>query len=373
MLGHELCEGLIVMPQSMLRPDRDARLLLSCERGFTLHCKRLVCVSAAAVLASMATGVTASAMAASLSGAGSTLVAPLEAKWAAGFASTGNSVNYSAVGSGTGITDITDNLVDFGASDAPLTPAQQSGCPTCVQIPWALSATAVGFHLKGISTLKLTGKVLAEIYLGQITNWDNSQIRALNAGVKLPDLHIDVIFRSDGSGDTYAFTQYLSDISHTWAHKAGYGTAVSFPTGVGGKGNGGVTAILTNSNGGIAYIAASYLLQFGGLGAAEIANAAGNFEYPNLKNITNAADSVHTTPASNALSIVDPPKSAKIAYPISTFTYVIVPKDTGKSSLLTSWILYALTTGQEFGNRIDFPRIPSIVLKRAESTLASLT
>jgi len=342
--------------------------------NFAAHVKTLAHLSAALVVAGMATGVAAPAIAATLSGAGSTLVAPLEADWNTGWHSaTGNSVSYSAVGSADGIAAISSRLVDFGASDAPLTAAQEAACKGCVQIPWALSATAVGFHLKGISTLKLTGKVLAEIYLGQITNWDNSQIRALNAGVKLPDLHIDVIFRSDGSGDTYAFTQYLSDISHTWAHKAGYGTAVSFPTGVGGKGNGGVTAILTNSNGGIAYIAASYLLQFGGLGAAEIANAAGNFEYPNLKNITNAADSVHTTPASNALSIVDPPKSAKIAYPISTFTYVIVPKDTGKSSLLTSWILYALTTGQEFGNRIDFPRIPSIVLKRAESTLASLT
>jgi phosphate transport system substrate-binding protein len=339
-----------------------------------LHCKRLVCLSAAAVVASMATGVTASAMAASLSGAGSTLVAPLEAKWAAGYqSSTGNAVSYAAVGSGTGITDISNRLVDFGASDAPLTSAQESACNDCVQIPWALSATAVGFHLGGITSLKLSPKVLAEIYLGQISKWNNSAIKKLNKGVKLPNRKITVIYRSDGSGDTYAFTNYLSHVSHTWATKVGTATTVSFPTGIGGKGNSGVTAILSNTNGGIAYVAASYLLSNGGLGAAAIENAAGKFEYPNLKNISNATASVHSVPANNALSLVDPPKSDKIAYPISTFTYVIVPKSTGKASLLTSWIDYALTTGQAFGAALDFAPIPSVVLTAAKNTLAQLS
>jgi len=339
-----------------------------------LQSKRLVCLGAAVVVTSMASTLSARATAASLSGAGSTLVEPLEADWNTGWQSaTGDSVTYAAVGSAGGISAISSRLVDFGASDAPLSSAQATACNRCVQIPWALSATAVGFHLNGISTLRLTGKVLAEIYLGQITNWDNSQIAALNTSVKLPNRKIDVIFRSDGSGDTYAFTEYLSDVSHTWARRFGYGTTVSFPTGVGGKGNGGVTAILTNTNGGIAYVAASYLLEFGGLGAAKIENAAGKFEYPNLSEIEAAAKSVHSIPANNALPIVDPPKSAKIAYPISTFTYVIVPQNTSKKSLLTSWIDYALTTGQLFGARIDFPRIPSIVLERAKSTLASLS
>jgi phosphate transport system substrate-binding protein len=322
----------------------------------------------------MATGVTASAMAASLSGAGSTLVAPLEAKWAAGFASTGNSVNYSAVGSGTGITDITDNLVDFGASDAPLTPAQQSGCPTCVQIPWALSATAVGFHLKGVSTLKLTGKVLSEIYLGQITNWDNSAIKKLNKGVRLPNKKITPIHRTDGSGDTYAFTNYLYHVSSAWRSKVGpAATTVGFPVGIGGKGNSGVTAILANTNGSIGYVAASYLIEQGGLGAAEIQNAAGKYEYPNIPEISDATKSVHSVPASNALPIVDPPKSDKTAYPISTFTYVIVHKNTPKATLLTQWITYALTTGQAFGAKLDFAPIPKVVLNAAKTTLAGLS
>jgi phosphate transport system substrate-binding protein len=321
----------------------------------------------------MATGVTASAMAASLSGAGSTLVAPLEAKWAAGFASTG-SISYSAVGSGTGITDITDNLVDFGASDAPLTPAQQLACPTCVQMPWALSATAVGFHLSGISSLKLTGKVLSEIYLGTIKNWDNAAIKKLNKGVKLPNRKITPIYRSDGSGDTYAFTNYLSHVSSSWASKVGPpATTVSFPAGISGKGNAGVTAILANTNGGIAYIAASYLIEQGGLGAVAVQNAAGKYEYPNIPEIEAAAQAFHSIPSNNAISIVDPPKSAKKAYPISTYTYVIVHNNTPKKSQLTAWIDYALTTGQAFGNTLDFATLPSAVVTAAENTLASLT
>ena len=362
------------MPRSMLRPDRHVAVFTSLERGLTLHCKRLVCLSAAAVVASMATGVTASAMAAKLSGAGSTLVAPLEAKWAAGFAATGNTVSYSPVGSGTGITDITDNLVDFGASDAPLTSAQQSACPTCVQMPWALSATAVGFHLNGISKLKLTGKVLAEIYLGSIAKWNNPAIKKLNKGVKLPNRKITPIYRSDGSGDTYAFTNYLSHVSSAWAGKIGPpATTISFPTGVSGHGNAGVTAILANTNGSIGYVAASYLIEQGGLGAAEIQNAAGKYEYPNIPEISDATKSVHSVPASNALPIVDPPKSDKTAYPISTFTYVIVHKNTPKATLLTQWITYALTTGQAFGAKLDFAPIPKVVLNAAKTTLAGLS
>jgi phosphate transport system substrate-binding protein len=329
---------------------------------------------AAFAFASVATGSTATAMAAALTGAGSTLVAPLEADWNTGWQSaTSNSVSYSAVGSGSGITDISQRLVDFGASDAPLTDAQKKTCGNCVQIPWALSATAVGFHLNGIGSLKLSGKVLAEIYLGQITNWSNAQIKALNKGVKLPNRKISVIFRSDGSGDTYAFSDFLSKVSHAWATRLSRGTTVSFPVGVGGKGNGGVTALLSNINGGIAYVAASYLYQFGGIGSVAVQNAAGNFEHPNLKNIANAAAAVNFIPADNAMSIVNPPKTAKVAYPISTFTYVIVPQATTKKDLITSWIDYALGAGQLFGAKLDFPPIPAIVLRRDETTLASLT
>lgn len=336
--------------------------------------RTLVLLSAAAILAvSLTSAVTASAMGATLTGAGSTLLAPLETLWNKGWQSaTGNSVSYSPVGSAMGITDITQGAVDFGASDAPLTAAQAAACSHCVQIPWALSATAVGFHLNGITSMKLSGKLLAAIYLGQITNWDSPQIQALNKGVKLPNKKISVIYRLDGSGDTYAFTRFLSDVSPTWAKKVSYGTTVAFPTGQSARGNGGITALLTNTNGAIGYVAASYLLQYGG-GAVQVENAAGNFEYPNLKNIVSAADSVHSIPTDNAVPIVDPPKSAKIAYPISTFTYIIVPQDTPKASLLKTWIAYALTTGQQFGAKLDFPPVPAIVLQRDQSTLSTLT
>jgi len=324
----------------------------------------------------MATGVvTASASADSLSGAGSTLVQPLEALWAQGWSSaTNNSVSYSGVGSGTGITNVTNGLVDFGASDAPLNGTQAGACPQCVIIPWALSATAVGFHLKGITSLKLSGKVLAQIYLGQITSWNSSAIKKLNKGVKLPNRKITVIYRQDGSGDTYAFTNYLSHVSSAWTSKVGpAATTVSFPTGVQAKGNSGMTAVLSNTNGGIAYIAASYLLQQGGLGAVAMENAAGKFEYPNVPNIEAAAQAFPTVPAGNAIPIVDPPSSAKSAYPISTYTYAVVPKNTNKASLLQSFISYALTTGQSFGGKLDFAPIPNSVLTASQNTLNSLT
>ena len=340
-----------------------------------MHVTRLAYLGAAAgAVLSLAGAWTATASATTITGAGSTLVAPLEADWNTGWQSaTGNSVSYSAVGSTTGITEVSSRQVDFGASDAPMTASQQTACNQCEQIPWALSATAIGFHLTGISTLKLTGKVLAEIYLGVVTNWSNSQIKALNPSVRLPNRHITVIFRHDGSGDTYAFSNFLSRVSHTWSTRLGTGTTIAFPTGVGTTGNGGVTAELTNVNGSIGYVAASYLLKFSGIGAATVQNAAGRFEYPNLPNIASAAASATTIPANNAPSIVDPPASARIAYPISTFTYVIVPLHSAKGALLRSWIGYVLTAGQQFGPKLDFPGLPQAILTRDASLLDAIS
>jgi phosphate transport system substrate-binding protein len=213
--------------------------------------------------------------------------------------------------------------------------------------------------------------VLAGIYLGQIKNWSDPRIKALNKGTKLPNLRITVIFRSDGSGDTYAFTNYLSHVSSTWAHSVGTSTSVGFPAGVGGKGNSGVTAVLESTNGSIAYVAVSYLIAHG-LPAAQVKNAAGKFEYPNLVNIENAAQSVKHVPGTNAISIVDPSKKSKIAYPISTFTYVIVPQHASQAALLKKWILYAVGSGQSFGPSLDFAKIPSVVLKAAKSTAGKL-
>jgi phosphate transport system substrate-binding protein len=334
-----------------------------------LHRNKLVGLTAAAFIAVMATGFTANAMADSLTGAGSTLVAPLAAKWAQDFqARTGNQVTYGAVGSGAGIAQITARTVNFGASDAPLTGPQRGACNRCYQIPWGLTATGIAFHLNGIRQLRLTGPVVAQIYLGQITNWSDPKIAKLNKGVSLPNMKITPAFRSDGSGDTYAFTDYLSRVSRTWKSKVGFSTSVSFPTGIGGKGNDGVTAIVNSTNGAISYISASYIIAHG-LGAAALQNRAGRFEYPNLKNIEAAAKVVKKVGRFNEMHIVDPPKSAKSAYPLSTFTYVIAPQTSPKKALLKQFILYAMGAGQKFGAALDFAPIPKVVLKAGRATV----
>src|ERR1700704_4619875 len=202
------------------------------SKGILLNRIRLLGVAFTAVLV-MATGV-ASASAAGLTGAGSTLVAPLMANWINGFEiKEGIPVKYGAVGSGTGIAQITARTVDFGASDAPLTPEQATACNGCVQIPWALSATGVGINIPGLKKVNLTGKVLAGIYFGKITKWNDPKIKQINPKPKLPGLTITPVFRSDGSGDTYAFTNYLGHVSPAWKNTIGpAATTVGFPAGV---------------------------------------------------------------------------------------------------------------------------------------------
>jgi phosphate transport system substrate-binding protein len=313
----------------------------------------------------------AAASAATLQGAGSTLVAPIEAEWAAAWAqSTGNAApSYDAVGSGTGLSDIAKGLVDFGASDAPLS-ASTTPCNGCYQIPWALSATGVSFNVPGVHRLQLTGSVLAGIYLGHITNWDNHAITSLNKGEHFPNLAITVFHRADGSGDSYAFTDYLSSISSQWRSQVGRATKPTFPTGPGATGNSGMVSALQSTRGGIAYIAVSYLIAHR-MPAAAIKNAAGHYEVPNLRNIANAASVGHE--ASNGeIHIVNPPRRAKIAYPISTFTYVILqPTDPlGNGALLQQFVKYALGPGQAFGPALDFVPLPKNI-KAADERAAN--
>jgi phosphate transport system substrate-binding protein len=332
----------------------------------------------AAVAAAVVTGFGASASAStagavpaaggSITGAGSSLMAPLIAQWKQDYQSrAGVGLTYGSVGSGAGIAQITARTVDFGASDAPLTGAQRGACNRCYQIPWALTATGIAFHLNGIRKLKLTGPIVAKIYLGQITNWNDPAIRKINKGVSLPNLKITPAFRSDGSGDTYAFTDYLSRVSGAWKSRVGFSTQVSFPTGVGGKGNDGLTAIVSSTNGALSYISASYIIAHN-LGAAALQNRAGRFEYPNLTNIANAAKGVKIG-RFNEMHIVNPPKRNKTAYPLSTFSYVIVPKTTPKKDLLTKFILYAMGPGQKFGAALDFAPIPKAVSSAGKATV----
>jgi phosphate transport system substrate-binding protein len=316
--------------------------------------------------------VTAAAASASITGAGSTLVAPILASWKTGFeAGGGTSVQYSAVGSGAGIAQITARTVDFGASDAPLTPEQASACNGCVQIPWALSATGVGYNIPGVRKLRLSGSLLAEIYLGKIKKWNDKKIKKANPGTKLPGTKITPVFRSDGSGDTYAFTDFLSKVSPAWRSQVGVATSVGFPVGVGAKGNLGLTNTVNRTPGAISYISASYLIA-AGLKAVAVQNRAGNYTYPNLANIASAASVVKSVPSSNTVSIANPPAKAKIAYPISTFTYAVVPKSAPQKAAIQQFVTYALTKGQGFGASLDFPPLPAVVLAAAKKANASL-
>ena len=331
----------------------------------------------ALAVAALATGIVAPGASASdangtLTGAGSTLLAPLMSNWAQDFESRYNiKVVYGAVGSGAGIAQITARTVDFGASDAPLTAAQASQCGGCVQIPWGLTATGVVFNLAGVKRLNLTPDVVAKIYLGQITNWNDRGIAKLNPGVKLPNLGITPVYRSDGSGDTYAFTDLLSRVNSKFKGQIGNSTAVSFPKGVGGRGNDGISAVVGSTNGSIGYVSAAYIIAHG-MHVAALQNRAGKFVYPNLKNIQAAAREVKRVPATNELHIVNPPKSNKLAYPLSTFTYAIVPKQSPHAQSLRLLILYAMGTGQKFGAALDFATIPGLVYRAAQNTVKQL-
>src|SRR4051812_37766100 len=198
-------------------------------------------VGASAALAALP----AIASADTIKGSGSSFVAPIEAEWGSAWGNaTGNTVQYQSVGSSQGIRDISNRLTDFGASDAPLNPDQATACGTCYQIPWALGGIGVGYHLTGVKGLRLTGPVIAKIYLGQIKKWNDPAIQKLNKGKSLPDLTITPLHRSDGSGTTYAFTDYMSSVSSTFKSQIGNSTTVTWPVGPGGNGNAGVVALL---------------------------------------------------------------------------------------------------------------------------------
>jgi phosphate transport system substrate-binding protein len=315
----------------------------------------------------------------SVSGAGSSLVNPLVQQYIPAVGSAyGYSLNYASVGSGTGIADITARTVDFGASDAPLNQTQAAACNGCVEIPWALSATTLSYNLPGVpNQLHLSGDVIAKIYLGQITNWNDPAIAKLNPRVKLPDLAITAVHRSDGSGDTYAFTDYLQRVSKQFQTTVGNNTLVNWPGGVGASGNAGVAGVVSSTSGAVGYLSAAYTIP-NHLKVAAIQNAAGAFATPGLRGIA-AAAAAFPTPTDTAngveMHIVNPPKSAgKLAYPISTYTYVIVPKQTAKATQLRKLVFWALTVGdKKFGPKLIFvPTFPTKVLSAAEKALTTI-
>jgi phosphate transport system substrate-binding protein len=333
----------------------------------------LVATLAFAALTAASAGAKSSAT--QLTGAGSTFVYPLVSTWTPAVDQAfGYQITYGAVGSGAGIASITNRVVDFGASDAPLSPDQFSACNGCVQIPWALSATSVFYNVPGIPThLKLTGPVLANIYLGKITSWNDPAIRSLNKGVNLPDLKITTVHRSDGSGTTYNFADYLASVSPQWKSQIGVATSISWVGGIGAKGSSGVAGVVSNTQGAIGYADIAYALS-NHLKFAAIRNAAGKYTYPGVRAIQAAASTVKKVPANNELSIVNPPKANPLAYPICTFTYVILPVKSSKAAELRKFIFWALTQGQQkqYTGKLLFVPIPKPVLVAAEKTLKGI-
>jgi phosphate transport system substrate-binding protein len=323
---------------------------------------RRTVIAAAIAAASLVFGASfaaASSTGGSLKGAGSTFVFPLVSQWQANYKNA--QITYGSVGSGAGIAAITARTVDFGASDAPLTKDQASACKGCQQIPWALSSTSIPYHVPGVSYgLKLTGTILANIYLGHITKWNASAIKKINPGVKLPDLKITPVYRSDGSGTSWNFTDYLSRVSPEWKSKVGVGTQPSFPVGIGGKGSSGLAGVVSRTDGAIGYVDEAYSLK-NGFKVAKVQNRAGRFQLPGLKGIAAAAATIHRVPSSGVLSIVNPPKSQKLAYPICTFTYVIVPLKSNKSATLKQFISWAITGGQSYAKPLQFYPLPQLV------------
>src|SRR3954470_8400921 len=333
----------------------------------------VLCALVAATVAATASGSPRRVAGDELNGAGSSFVFPLVSAWQSPFRSgSGIKVNYNPVGSGGGIKAISGRTVDFGASDAPLTPEQAADCKGCVQIPWALSATAVAYKGKGLPNhLKLTGRVIADIFLGKITTWDDAAIKALNKGASLPSTKITPVFRSDGSGTSYNFTDYLSAVSPEFKSKVGVNTLPSFPVGVGGTKSAGVAGVLSHTDGAIGYIDVAYTLA-NHFDFAAMKNASGKFALPGLRGIVSAASTVKSVPSNNELHIVNPPKAKPNAYPISTFTYVILPMKTDKAKQLRQYVFWALTAGQKLGGKLLFAPIPHVVLFASEKTLKTV-
>jgi phosphate transport system substrate-binding protein len=300
----------------------------------------------------------------SITGTGATFPFPLISKWIPAVGSAyGINVTYSPTGSGAGIAGVTARTVDFGASDAPLSADQLAACKGCVVIPWALSATSVPYNLPGLNgRLRLDGPTLANIYLGKITRWNDAAVKALNPKLNLPDTKITPVYRSDGSGTTYNFTEYLSSVSAEFKGKVGNNTSVSWPTGIGARGSSGVAGVVSKTEGALSYVDVAYSIQ-NTFQFATIKNRAGKFATPGLRGISAAVSQLpKKVTQSSQLKIVDPPKSAgPLAYPIVTFTYVIVPTSSQKAAELRKFVYWAVTQGQKFGPALLFQPLPTPV------------
>lgn len=335
----------------------------------------LIVTAAVAAVAAATAGATPNRSSdVTLVGAGSSFVAPLIAGWVGPVGSAyGITLQYSPIGSGGGIAAITARTVDLGMSDAPLSPDQFAACNGCIQIPWALGATSVMYNAPNVpNLLHMDGPTLAKIFLGQITNWNDPAIKKLNPKVSLPDLKLSIAHRSDNSGTTYNFTDYLASVSPAWKSQVGpAAVAVNWPVGTGGKGSSGVAAIVSQTPGTIGY-ADIYYAVHNHLKYFAMKNRSGKFATPGLRGMIAAASSDQKPAADNSLSIVNPPKKFTNAYPISTFTYVIAPLKSDKSGSVKKLLFWAVTKGQTYGPKLFFAPLPKSVLVVDEKAIAKI-
>ncbi len=324
------------------------------------------------VLALMASA-TAFGQTISLTGAGSTFAYPLYSTWASQYNKLHRNVevNYQSIGSGGGIRQLIAGTVDFGATDGPMTnqelaEAQQRRGTAVLHFPTALGADVPSYNIPGVNAqLKFTPAALAGIYLGHITKWNDPEIQKANPGVKLPNAGIIVVHRSDGSGTTYCWVDYLSKVSPEWKSKVGVGTSVKWPVGLGGKGNEGVSGLIRRLPNSIGYIELIYSIQNHIL-YGDVKNSSGNFVKASLNTVTAAAaDAIKTMPADFRVSITNAPGAQ--AYPISTYTWLLIPEkmsDKTKAAALKAFLRWSLTDGQKYTTPLAYAPLPGVVMQK---------
>jgi len=315
------------------------------------------------------------AQAQKLTGAGATFPYPIYSKWFSEYSAAhpGVEINYQSIGSGGGVRQVTAGLVDFGASDMPPTDEQLASSKSKLTlIPTVLGAVVPIFNVPGVTDVKLSSDVLADVFLGKITSWSDGRIGKDNPGVKLPDQKIIVVHRSDGSGTTYIFTDYLSKVSKEWADGPGKGASPSWPVGVGGKGNEGVAGLVRQLPGSIGYVELIYALQ-NKISFGEVKNAAGNWERASIEGVTEAAASVKQMPADFRVSITNAPGAN--AYPISSFTWLLVPlksPDGNKGKVLKDMLSWIVNSGEGEVSSLSYAPLPKNVADKVLKTVYSL-
>jgi phosphate transport system substrate-binding protein len=313
-----------------------------------------------------------------LTGAGATFPNPIYTKWFDAYSKkTGVQINYQSIGSGGGIRQFTEGTVDFGATDGPMNESQIAAVNANVlHVPTVLGAVVVTYNLPelGDTKLKFDGTTLVDIFMGRITKWNDKRIAALNPGVKLPDIDLIVVHRSDGSGTTYVFTDYLNKFSREWKDKVGFATSVNWPTGLGGKGNEGVTQQVKQVEGALGYVELIYAIS-NKLPYASIKNAEGSFVEPSLESVTAAAASAKLPKDTDfRVSITNAPGAG--SYPIASFTWLLVPKDSknpAKAKLLKDFLTWMITPeAQGMANELHYASLPPEVAKLIEARLPTL-